>query len=105
MRAYKGRRDVSDDIAFYEETIKPAQAGDSQAMLATGMHYKNRGNYDTARYWFAKSAESGHLPAFCILADITDTLAIKWFYYAAELKKVTVVRIYSWLSCSSERAA
>ena len=73
MRAYKGRRDVSDDIAFYEETIKPAQAGDSQAMLATGMHYKNRGNYDTARYWFAKSAESGHLPAFCILADITDT--------------------------------
>ena len=72
MRAYKGRRDVSDSLAFYEETIKPAHAGDGKAMLAAGMRDKNYGNYDTARYWFAKSTESGYLPAFCVLADATE---------------------------------
>lgn len=72
IRAYKGPRDVSKNIAFYESTIKPALAGDSQAMLAAGMRYKDRSDYDTARYWFAKSAENGHLPAFCALAGTTD---------------------------------
>lgn len=73
IRAYKGPRDVSANIAFYESTIKPALAGDNSAMNAAGEHYKSRGYYDTARYWFEKSAESGYLPAFCALAGATET--------------------------------
>ncbi len=73
IRAYKGPRDVSEDIVFYESTIKPALAGDSSAMNAAGEHDRSRGNYDAARYWFEKSAESGYLPAFCALAGVTET--------------------------------
>lgn len=73
IRAYKGPRDVSENIAFYESTIKPALAGDSSAMNAAGEHYKSSGYYDTTRYWFEKSAESGYLPAFCALAGATET--------------------------------
>ena len=73
IRAYKGPRDVSENIAFYESTIKPALAGDSSAMNAAGERDKSYGNDDAARYWFEKSAESGYLPAFCALAGATET--------------------------------
>lgn len=73
LHAYKGRRDISGELTLYEKIITPALAGDSSAMLAAGEHYQDRSYYDTARYWFEKSAESGHLPAFCALAKVTGS--------------------------------
>ncbi|GAA0344209.1 SEL1-like repeat protein [Morganella psychrotolerans] len=72
LRQYRGPRDVSENITFYETTLKPALSGDNNAILALGQKYQQQGNNPAAQLWFGKSAETGYVPAFCLQAAMTD---------------------------------